>query len=159
MIKILKAILENLVKISVIGRSLLFELREIKELLKSYEIAEVIEFYSDLGGINKKVDYMFLKVTQTLPLSIAIKDKFGNAAKVDGAPKWALTNEALGALTVSEDGMSASFAPAGTVGSLSVQVTCDADLGEGVKTIVGELAVELLAGDAETVEVSAGEAV
>jgi hypothetical protein len=98
---------------------------------------------------------MFAKVTQKVKISISIKDKFGNAAKVDGTPAWGLTDEALGTLAVEADGMSALLEPKGVVGALKVQVSCDADLGEGVKPILGELDVELLAGDAEVVELAA----
>ncbi len=102
---------------------------------------------------------MFLKGNQALPLSIAIKDKFGNLAKVDGAPQWALTDAALGTLAVADDGMGAVFTPTGVVGLLKVQVTADADLGEGVKSILGELDIEVLAGEAVAVEIAAGEPV
>jgi hypothetical protein len=117
-----------------------------------------IKFYINKNGQKIEVTNMFLKVSDQLPVSIAIKDKFGNTASVEGAPAWALTDAALGTLNVAEGGMSAVFTPAGTVGVLKVQVSADADLGEGVKTILGELEIELLAGEAVSVEVSAGEA-
>lgn len=95
---------------------------------------------------------------QQLPLSIAIKDKNGNAAKVDGAPVWALTDETLGRLDVAEGGMSAVFVAAGLAGALKIQVKVDADLGEGVKEILGELDVDILGLEAVVVEIIAGEA-
>lgn len=99
---------------------------------------------------------MNLKVTQKLPLSIKPVDKFGNDAKVDGKPEWSLTDPALGDLAVSDDGMSCELTPKGPVGSCIVQVSADADLGEGVKAILGELPMEFLAGDAESLSISAG---
>lgn len=77
-------------------------------------------------------------------------------AKVDGLPSWAVTDESLASLTVSEDGMSAMLLPLGPVGSFQVQVKADADLGEGVKEILGSLDVELAAGEAVSVEIAAG---
>lgn len=121
--------------------------------------ASSIEFYAIIAGRKQKVESMFLKVSQKLPISLAIKDIKGNAAKVDGAPKWAVTNEALASLVVAEDGLSAVLSPVGPVGLLKVQVKADADLGEGVKEIVGELEIELVAGDAAVVELAAGVAV
>lgn len=53
--------------------------------------AERINFYAEVNGIKRKVESMFLKVTQSLPVSLSITDKKGNAAKVDGAPQWAVT--------------------------------------------------------------------
>lgn len=96
---------------------------------------------------------MFLKVTQKAKISISIKDKHGNEAKVDGLPLWSLSSD-LAEMTVAADGMSAELAPKGTVGACLVQVKCDADLGEGVKEILGELNLDLLAGDAESVSLS-----
>lgn len=119
--------------------------------------AERINFFAEVNGIKRKVESMFLKVTQSLPVSLSITDKKGNAAKVDGAPVWAVTDESLASLSVAEDGMSATVTPIGPIGSFSVQVKADADLGEGVKEIIGELAVELSAGDAEVIALSAGQ--
>lgn len=116
-------------------------------------------FYVEIDGELKKVENMFLKVTQKLPVSIKIADKFGNPAVVDGAPKWAVTDEALASVEVAEDGMSAVVMPKGVIGACKVQVSADADLGEGVKAIIGELDVEFLAGEAAVVGIVAGEAV
>lgn len=113
------------------------------------------EFYTGAGA--RKVTEMNLKVSQSLPLSIAPVDKFGNAAKVDGAPSWSLTDPSLGSLSPASDGLSAVLVPSGKIGSASVQVNADADLGEGVKAIVGELPVDFLAGDAASVSIAAGD--
>ncbi len=99
---------------------------------------------------------MFLKVSEALPLTIEVKDKFGNPAKVDGAPQWAVTAPELASLEVSADGMSALVKPTGPVGPFKVQVTADADLGEGVKPVLGEMEVELLPGEAVSVGLAAG---
>jgi hypothetical protein len=143
---------------------LYFEVQKIKEAVMPGE-ASSIEFYAIIAGRKQKVESMFLKVSQKLPISLAIKDIKGNAAKIDGAPKWAVTNEALASLVVAEDGLSAELSPVGPVGSFKVQVKADADLsangedGSGVKEIVGELEIELVAGDAAVVELAAGVAV
>lgn len=118
-------------------------------------MAETIEFYQNKNGSKVKVENMFMKVEAVADLAVAFKDKKGNLAKVDGKPVWALTNDALGALVVSEDGMSASFTAAGDVAAGKIQVKADADLGEGVKEIIGELDVELSPLDAEIVEITA----
>jgi hypothetical protein len=93
---------------------------------------------------------MFMKKDDVLDLAVGFQDKNGDAAKVDGAPAWALTDSSLGDLAVAEDGMSASFTPK-AIGALKIQVKADADLGEGVKEIIGELDVEISALDAEKV--------
>lgn len=101
---------------------------------------------------------MMLKASQKLPISVAFKDKFQNDAKVDGAPQWAVDNGALGSLEVAEDGLSAVFTPAGPLGDCQVQCSADADLGEGVKSIVGSLAISILPADASEVDLIPGEA-
>jgi len=100
---------------------------------------------------------MQLKVTNKLPLSLKLIDKFGNDARVDGLPLWALTNPAMGVLAVATDGMSAVLTPAGVLGSFAVQVSADADMGEGVKVIVGNLPLDLLPGDATEIQIVSGE--
>lgn len=97
---------------------------------------------------------MFMKISDVKTASIVIKDKFGNPAAVDGAPAWAVSDPALATLEVATDGMSAKIMPVGVIGSFKLQVSADADLGEGVKTILGEMDIDLLAGEAEVIEIS-----
>lgn len=100
---------------------------------------------------------MKLQVIQKLPVSVSFQDKLGNAAAVDGLPSWALTDESLAKLEIAADGMSAMVIPLGPVGSFKVQVSADADLGEGVKSILGELDIDLLPAEAVVVQIVAGE--
>lgn len=134
-------------------------LEKIENYLTTLDNAAIIEFFTVVDGQRRKVEHMFLKATQKLPIAVAFKDKFGNAAKVDGVPRWAVTDEKLGALETAEDGMSSVFAPSGLAGLLKIQVFADADLGEGVKEILGELEIEVLTGEAVSVELTAGEPV
>lgn len=120
-------------------------------------VASVIEFYTLIDGIKRKVSSMFLAADKKLPLSLEIKDKAGNPAKVDGKPVFSLSDDSAGSLEVAEDGMSAVFTPAGKAVALKIQAKADADLGEGVKEIVGELDVEVLSGEAVFVGIVAGE--
>lgn len=129
-------------------------LNHIEQHLRPEITATTIEFYTTINGSKERVANMFLKVDENLPLSIAIKDKRGNAAKVDGVPAWAVTDEALAKLEVAEDGMGATLIPAGNVGVLKVQVKVDADLGEGVSELLGELEVEFLPLAATVIELS-----
>ncbi len=141
------------------------KLDEIEDRLKKLEAiayateAVRIEFYTYIGGIKQRITNMFLKVTQKLPITVGFKDAQGNPAKVDGIPQWAIDTDGLGALAVADDGMSAVFTPTGVIGACKVQVSADADLGEGVKQILGFLDVEMLSGEAVTVEMAAGEPV
>lgn len=134
-------------------RELHAQLRSLEAALIPTEAAYVV-FLNVSDGITTEVTSMQMSIEKVCQLKIAPVDKFGNPAKVDGVPAWSLTNPALGALEVDADGMGAKFTPAGALGALAVQVNADADLGEGVKSIVGELPLELLAGEAVAVNVS-----
>lgn len=104
----------------------------------------------------KRIKKMNLKVTQSLPLSIAIQDRFGNKAPVDGIPEWSLTAPDSATLSVSADGMSAILTPSGPLVPFEVHVNADADLGAGVKSILGVLPIEMMPGDAEIIAIAAG---
>lgn len=82
----------------------------------------------------------------------AIKDSHGNVAKVDGVPVWATDNTDVLALAPSTDGMSCEVKAVGMIGGANVQMTADADLGPGVKNIIGTLLVDVSAGVATVVE-------
>ena len=120
-------------------------------------VAEKVVFFVTIDGQKRKVDQMFLKVTQMLPISVAFTDAAGNAAIVDGVPQWAVTSPDLGDIKASEDGLSAVFVPKGPVGKCVVQVKADADLSGGVKELVGELTIELIGGDAVSAIITPGE--
>lgn len=128
---------------------------KIEAAIKPLFAASVIEFYVVKRGKQQKVESMFLKVTEKLPVSIVAKDKQGNIAKVDGLPKWSV-DEKLAKLEVSEDGMSAVVFPTGMAGTMKLQAMIDADLGEGVKEVIGELEIEFISGEAVVVEMTAG---
>lgn len=113
-----------------------------------------IEFYINNDGKLEKVEDMNMKAEQTLNLAIQIKDAKGNPALVDGAPVWSVTDQSLGAVVAADDGMSAVFTPAGPLGTCQVHVSADADLGEGVKELIGDLDVNIVAGDAVSIELS-----
>lgn len=134
-------------------------LGSIIDLLTPQKAVKFNFYVVDEGGIQRKVKEMFLQVTKNLPLTVAPVDKFGNAAKVDGSPAWAVTDESLAELEVAADGLSAVLKPKGPMGAFKVQVKADADLGEGVKEVLGELDVELTAGDAVNVTIAASEPV
>jgi hypothetical protein len=91
-----------------------------------------------------------LQVGQLIRPSIDIRDRFENPAAVDGVPVWTLSDPTLGILEPAADGMSAVFR-ARRVGTGQVNVTADANLGEGVRTITGVLDVTVLAAEAQVV--------
>lgn len=84
-----------------------------------------------------------ITVSQTIAASLSFVDGHGNPAPVDDVPAWKLTPENVVEVLVSEDGLSVEFTPTGVIGSTQIEVTADADLGEGVRslTVLGTLEV------------------
>jgi hypothetical protein len=99
---------------------------------------------------------LILTDEQKVALSVAFLDKAGNAAKVDGAPVWGTSDPNVVVLDVAADGLSAVAVTAGPLGKSQVSVSADADLGEGIVTIVGTLDIEVVGGAAATVGIAAG---
>lgn len=85
-----------------------------------------------------------------------IKDAAGNDARVEGdALSWTVSGQqGLGELQVADDGRSATFVRNGAVGTCQVEVSGDADLTEGVRTIVGVEELVCLGGEAVVIELS-----
>lgn len=80
--------------------------------------------------------------------TIAYVDAAGNAARVDGAPVWGTDRPDLFSLVPAENGMSCDILPLGPLGSGQITVTADADLGDGVKSLVTLGQIETVAGEA-----------
>lgn len=96
--------------------------------------------------------------TQKAPLSIEPVDKAGNPAPVEGPPSWEASDPNLLDVTPSADGLSAVISAKGPLGSCQVTVNADADVGEGVVPITGVLDVQIVAGQAVALKISAGPA-
>lgn len=133
-------------------------INRIEDEVKAITQPKAIDFYIIQDGQQILLGgSMQLKVSDMQKINLSIKDKFGNAAAVDGKPSWSLTDASLASLEVADDGMSANVKPSGAVGSFQIQASCDADLGEGVKTIFGTLDMDLLPGEAVSVELAGGD--
>ena len=125
---------------------------------KKYKAKERIRFrLISIDGNTIKGDIMsfILKADQKVTVSIQPVDKFGNPASVDGAPVWV---DATGQTSVvaSDDGLSAVITPNGAVGTTQINVSADADMGDGVVTIAGVLDLEVVAGDAVALVINPG---
>ncbi len=129
-----------------------FFIYEPKRYKRKRRASYALIYFDDNGE-----DKMEMQIGQSVTAQVAFVDAKGFPAKVDGAPVWSVSDAALCEMTVSEGGMSASFkalAPGGVLVSLSA----DADLGEGVKSITGEAALNILEGEAVGVVITFGNA-
>lgn len=100
-----------------------------------------------------------IKASQKVQLSVSFTDKYGNPAAVDGTPEWVSSNVDLAAVEVAADGLSCWVVPVGPIGQVQVSVSADADLGAGVKPVIGVQEFDVVAGDAAVVQLNVGTAV
>lgn len=127
---------------------------KINEALTPSSATRIVFYVEEEGQLKRAGGIMFQKVTEPKKFAIKITDRFGNEAMVDGAPVWAPTDASLADVAIAEDGMSAIVTPKGPIGSLKLQVNADADMGEGVKPLLGEIDLDLVAGDAEVITIA-----
>jgi hypothetical protein len=112
-------------------------------------------FYPHIQLYLKGLTTMILTDTQQVVLHIAAVDKRGNSARLDGAPVWVSSDPTLLTITAEADGMSATGVAVGPLGKLTVSVTADADLGEGVRELTGVLDVEVVGAEAGSFAITA----
>lgn len=100
-----------------------------------------------------------LTATQNCEVAVTVKDRKGNAATVQD-PSFASSDTAV--LTVGPSAtdpsnpLAAQISAVGPTGPALLTFTGDADLGEGVKPIIGTADVVVNAGEASVVEITAG---
>ena len=100
---------------------------------------------------------LVLTDVQKVLLSVKPVSAAGNPAQVDGPASWTVSGDEVVKMDVSQaDGLSAYEVTTGKVGVCQVKVTCDADMGDGVKEITGVLDIEVKASEAVSLGVSAG---
>lgn len=103
---------------------------------------------------GKEITMLTMTDTQMAEVSLIIKDKSGNPATVDGIPAWASTDPLVADAIVDPDGMKANVL-AKSSGVCQITVSADADLGAGVKPIIGFLDVHI-SGTATVIELIPG---
>ncbi len=110
-----------------------------------------VEGHTTEGATNVK-----LTDSQKATLSIQPKDKKGADAALDGAPVWASSDETIATVEADEGGLSATLT-AVRPGSCTVTATADADITpDGVASINGSLTVNVTAGQAVQIDITAG---
>lgn len=95
-----------------------------------------------------------LKATQQVNLEIiGVTDRKGNPTSLQN-PVWSTTDDLVASLTVTEG--TTTRVVAGNLGTASITVTADADLGDGVKEISSmPFDIEVVPGDAEVINIQA----
>lgn len=97
-----------------------------------------------------------LRDSQKTELSYTATSRKGNPAMV-ADPAWSSSNESVASVTASADGSSATVVAVGPVGTATITLTGDADLGAGVVPVRGELDIEVVAGNAAVFNITAAD--
>lgn len=98
-----------------------------------------------------------LNTEQKVNLTIKPLTVNGKPAKLDGVPTWESSDVGVITLVVAADGLSADAITTDGIGTSTVKVTADADLGEGVENIAASLDVESVHARATNLGLVAGE--
>lgn len=93
---------------------------------------------------------------EQLPVSIQPVNAKGQPAEIDGPATWLTDSSDLLTLEPSDDGLTCLIKSTGMPGRAVVQVTCDADLGEGTTPLVGTIDIEVVSAPATSIVVTPG---
>ncbi len=108
-----------------------------------------------INSHRKEITMLSLSSIQKCVVSITPVDKKGHPASIDGVPVWTVSADGIVSLFPAPDGLSCEIV-AETPGSCQVNVSADADLGSGVKTITGTLDVTVTASEAAGFTINTG---
>lgn len=112
-----------------------------------------IDLYVKNGDQLERAIHVQQKATEAKTYVATPRDAKGNATAVQDA-QWAVSDPTLASIVAAADGLSAVVTPVGPVGAFKIQLAADADLGAGVVPIAGEGDVEVIPGDAVTLEIA-----
>jgi hypothetical protein len=100
---------------------------------------------------------MLITITneEKVQVTLAPTTAAGNPAILDGVPTWAVT-EGDATLEVSEDGLSAFLVSGNADVNSKIEVTADADLGEGVITLTDVIDLAVVAAQASALGIVTG---
>ncbi len=103
---------------------------------------------------GKEITMLDLTATQQADVALVITTIHGKPAKVDGAPEWKSSNEAVATVVAAKDGLSATILAVNDEGGVC-QITAagDADLGPGVAPFSAFLDVTVAPGKGGTAAV------
>lgn len=101
---------------------------------------------------------MAFSMTDSQQVTVTPKfvDKNGNAANVDGVPEWSTDNTDVLSLIPAADGKSCLVSAVGPLGVGNITLKADADLGVGIRTVIGTLEVTITGGQAAAVVLEPG---
>jgi len=100
-----------------------------------------------------EVIQMFLSAGQTVNAFINPVDAFGNPAKVESV-EWFSSDTSIVEVHADESGLKCDIVSLGHIGNVQISVKADADLGEGIAPLLGTLDIEIVAGQAISLQIN-----
>ena len=134
--------------------SVLRILNRIDAKIPPVALAYSIHFNNDDG---QRIETMLLKA-DSAPAHLSVKavDSKGNDAQVEGEFQWSSSDESIATVVADPGGAGAVVSVVGPLGECLITAKADADLGEGVKEIIGTLPLVVVAGEAVEVQITEG---
>ena len=123
----------------------------LKQAPPAETITTIVTARYGLFSATAKGDYMAytLPVDMLVVVQVAYVDGHGNPAAVDGPVQWDTSNAAIVDIrTDANDTTLCTLTAVGTLGTAQVTAEADADLGNGIRTLVTTLDVTTVAGEA-----------
>lgn len=92
---------------------------------------------------------------QVVTFKPVFEDAFGNVAdELGSTPVWSVSDESIGTLAVSENGMEAVFTPTGKKGTTQVSLLVDADPSAAEEELIGTADLQVLSGKAVSIKLA-----
>lgn len=129
----------------------------ILKAIKKHDDRLIVTLFFNDSQIKSKAMTTVLTATQQVGGQIEPKDRKGNTAKVEaGSVTYSSSNDAVATVEKDESDETKFTVKAKGTGVAQIDISADADLGEGVKTITGFLGVEVTSAEAAGFGVNVG---
>lgn len=113
----------------------------------------LIASFTDGDAIEGVFMTIVARNDQVVTFKVNFRDSFGNVVDLLGSvPAWSVSDNTLGTLAISDDGLQAVFTPSGIKGGVQVAVLVDADPGAAEESLVGTADIIILSGKAVVVQ-------
>lgn len=109
------------------------------------------------GVLHEGITAMILNTEQKVRVELEARTAAGNPAAVDGDPLWESSNEAVASVEVDPDNAMVAWVRSEAPGVAQISVRVDADLGEDVREVIGNLDVTVIESEAAIIQIVAGE--
>jgi hypothetical protein len=93
---------------------------------------------------------------QRVRIAIDPLDEMKNPAPIDGIPTWESSDPSILTVEATDDGRGVMAVTGGPLGTATVTVTADADMGDGIEPLTGTVDFEVVGSEARSLNVSVG---